>query len=101
MQGVLRQQQRRSRPQPLRAAGEAGGSAAAQSGAPPPAWDLAQRISGDAAAMLMTGEPFTAELILRKGERAPVWDSTWTIVTLGYRAQLPIKAAARRCFSLL
>ncbi len=34
----------------------------------PAGWELAQRISADALAMLHGGEPSTAEIILKKGE---------------------------------
>ncbi|KAI3436544.1 hypothetical protein D9Q98_005960 [Chlorella vulgaris] len=47
--------------------GQASTPAAAAGDGFPAAWELAQRVSGDAAAMIMTGEPFTAVIILEKG----------------------------------
>lgn len=74
-QGASRRQLRRQQqpnPPPAAAAPDSGAEeeeAASGDGLEdaPPAWDLAQRISSDAASMMMAGEPFTAELILKKG----------------------------------
>ena len=49
-------------------ASSGGEAAVPASGGVPAGWDLANRVSGDAMAMLAAGELIPAEIILKKGE---------------------------------
>jgi hypothetical protein len=68
---VIKQQHRQRASQLRVRAGEGEdvqGAEAAAAPSVPPGWELAQRVSGDAAALLMTGDPYNAELALKKGD---------------------------------